>query len=833
LKIPREARMEYYSCQHIFELNKKQNCMIKIYFLIIYMIFPLYLFAVENTSTITLTGNITDKKTGDPLPGVNVYLPDLKTGTISDAEGNYVIRNLPAVKVLIQLSYVSYRTHTAIIDLSVESVVNFTMEYTATEINNVVITGLSKATDQKRTPASISVVPKLILLQSASTNIIDALAMQPGISQITTGTGISKPVIRGMGYNRVVVVHDGIRQEGQQWGDEHGIEIDEYSVDNVEILKGPASLAYGSDALAGVINMLSAPTLPENKIKAHLTSSYQTNNGLIGFSAGITGNRNGFVWDIRYSNKIAHAYRNHYDGYVLNSGLRENSGGILIGLIKHWGYAQLKMCTYNITPGLIEGERDSLSGNFSRAIAINDSTEGFETVTGKSLKSYDPITPYQKIHHYKVILNSNLIIGNSSLKTVVGFQQNQRQEFGNVLKPDLYDLYFLLNTMSYDIRYALPEFSNFSISTGVNGMYQTSMNKGDEFLVPEYNLFDFGFFVLARKALNKVDLSGGLRFDNRSERGKDLYLNALGEKTMISDEDAIQKFASFNSAFSGFSGSIGLTWQISNAFFTKLNVSRGFRAPNIGELGSNGVHEGTLRYEVGDADLKPEMSSQIDFILGINSEHVSAELDLFNADIQHYIYSRKLNSVDGGDSLTEGLETFKFVSGNARLNGGEIRIDLHPHPLDWLHFENTFSMVKGQQKNQPDSTKYLPMIPAPKILSSVRIDIKKLNNTFSKAYLKFEIEHTFLQNQYFEAYDTETKTPAYTLINLGLGTDISAIDKMLCSLYISVNNINDTAYQSHLSRLKYGPVNFKTGRSGVYNMGRNISFKLVIPVNLY
>ena len=178
------------------------------------------------------------------------------------------------------------------------------MEYAATEINEVVITGLSKSTEQKRTPTPITVVPRLVLLQSASTNIIDALSTQPGISQITTGTGISKPVIRGLGYNRVVVVNDGTRQEGQQWGDEHGIEIDEYSVDKVEILKGPASLAYGSDALAGVINMLSAPTLPEGKIAANLAANYQSNNGLIGFSAAIAGNHHGMVWDIRYSHKI-------------------------------------------------------------------------------------------------------------------------------------------------------------------------------------------------------------------------------------------------------------------------------------------------------------------------------------------------------------------------------------------------------------------------------------------------------------------------------------------------------------------------------------------------
>lgn len=255
------------------------------------ILLPLLLFILDNifalnneVSKISLSGKITDKKTGEVLIGVTIYMPDLQKGTSSDHEGNYKIENLPQTNVLVQVSFIGYRTLIETIDLDSVSVNNFEMEYTATELNEVVVTGLSKAAEQKRTPTPIRVIPKLILLQNSSTNIIDAIASQPGISQVTTGTGISKPVIRGLGYNRVVVVNDGIRQEGQQWGDEHGIEIDEFSVDKVEILKGPASLAYGSDAMAGVINMLSAPTLPEGKIEGNIVANYQTNNGLIGYS---------------------------------------------------------------------------------------------------------------------------------------------------------------------------------------------------------------------------------------------------------------------------------------------------------------------------------------------------------------------------------------------------------------------------------------------------------------------------------------------------------------------------------------------------------------------
>lgn len=776
-----------------------------------------------------LTGIITDKKSGETIPGAVLYIPDLQTGASSDEKGYYKLDNLPKTKVLLQVSFVGYRTIIETVDLEKVSVKNFEMEYAATEMNEVVVTGMSKAGEQKRTPTPIAVVPKLTLLQSTSTNIIDALATQPGISQVTTGTGISKPVIRGLGYNRVVVVDDGIRQEGQQWGDEHGIEIDEFSVNKVEILKGPASLAFGSDAMAGVVNMISAPTLPEGKITGNISTNYQTNNGLFGFSGDLAGNKNGLVWDMRYSNKLAHAYQNKYDGFVLNSGFRENALSGLAGLNKSWGFAHLIMSIYNFTPGIVEGDRDSVTGKFVKPININGS-ESNEIATEKDFKSYTPLSPYQKIHHYKAALNSSFIIGKGNIKTTLGFQQNQRQEYADVMKPDTYGLFFLLNTLNYDIRYNLPESNNFDISFGVNGMKQSSENRGNEFLVPEFNLFDIGVFSILKKSIGKFDLSGGLRYDTRSEHGKDLYVNSDGVKIEGPAAGSVHKFNEFKSAYTGISGSIGATWQISEILFSKLNISRGFRAPNIGELGSNGVHDGTVRYEIGDPDLKAESSLQFDYAIGLNTEHISAEVDIFDNTIDNFIFSRKLSSNEGGDSITDGYSTFKFVAGNAHLLGGEIRVDIHPHPWDRIHFENAFSFVSAIQKDQPDSSRFLPFTPAPKLQTGLKVDFMKPNKFLRNAYLKFDVENYFAQNKYYAAFGTETGTPAYTLLNLGLGGDFVVRKRTLCSLYISANNLADVGYQSHLSRLKYEPENYASGRKGVYNMGRNISFKVIVPI---
>ncbi|MFL5762302.1 MAG: TonB-dependent receptor [Bacteroidia bacterium] len=780
----------------------------------------------------SLSGKVTDKATGEPIPGATIYIPDLKTGGVSGIDGTYIINDLPPRKLLINVSFVGYKLIVETIDLSTVSTKNFALEASAKEINEVVVTGSSQSGEKNRTPAPISIVPKTVLLQNSSSNIIDAIAKQPGISQVTTGAGISKPVIRGLGYNRVVVVNDGIRQEGQQWGDEHGIEIDEFSVNKVEILKGPASLSYGSDAIAGVIHFITAPTLPEGTINGNLLSSYQTNNGQIAYSADLAGNVKGFIWDVRYSNKTAHAYQNKYDGYVYNSGFTENTFGGMIGLNKPWGYSHLHFSAYDMKLGIVEGERDSTSGKFIKPVALNDSTAGNAIAEPSDFKKYDSFVPYQRIKHYKMVLNNNFIIGDGNLKLTLGFQQNRRQEFGDVLMPKQYGLYFLLNTFNYDVRYVLPERKGLDVSFGINGMQQSSQNKGTEFLVPEYSLFDIGGFTIIKKSFGKkLDLAGGLRYDTRMQHSKDLYIDSTGAKTDNTDSSAYHQFTKFNSTFSGVSGSIGATYQFSGTAYGKLNLARGYRAPNIGEVGANGEHEGTGRFEIGDPKLKPENSTQIDLSFGLNTEHVTVEIDGFYNNISNFIFLQKLNSAFGGDSLSGGTTTFRFVQGDAVLTGGELVVDIHPHPIDWLHFENSFSYVQSVQKNRPDSLKYLPMTPAPKLVSELKADIRKAGKSFRNAYVKVEAENYFKQDKFYSAYGTETATPGYTLINAGIGTEILRKEKTLFSLYISVNNLTDVAYQSHLSRLKYAPENYATGRMGVYNMGRNFSIKLMIPLN--
>src|SRR6476661_1128367 len=275
-----------------------------------------------------LSGKITDVKTGEALAGASISLPDSKNGTFSDGTGNYVLDNIPLGHTIIEITYSGYKTLVEHIDLKGNDVHDFALTSTYVMNEGITITAVAGASSMRKTPIPINRINKTELLNTASTNIIDALTRQPGINQLSTGPAISKPIIRGLGYNRLVVVNDGIRQEGQQWGDEHGIEIDENSVSRVEIVKGPASLIYGSDAMAGVINIITTTPLPENTLRGSILSSYQTNNHQRSLFGNLGGNFSGFNWNAWGDYKAASDYRNKYDGRVYNSKFNEaNFGG--------------------------------------------------------------------------------------------------------------------------------------------------------------------------------------------------------------------------------------------------------------------------------------------------------------------------------------------------------------------------------------------------------------------------------------------------------------------------------------------------------------------------
>src|SRR5688572_29983948 len=387
-----------------------------IFILFIFLFVSFYSWSQQKVST-QLSGRVTDIKTNEPLKGASIYLSDSRTGTVTDSNGNYVLKNLPVGHSIIEISHAGYKTIVEHLDISVNDVHNFSLLPSILENEGVTVTAVANATSIRKAPIQISRVNRSDLLAITSTNIIDALSRQPGISQLSTGPAISKPFIRGLGYNRLVVINDGVRQEGQLWGDEHGIEIDENSVQRIEIVKGPASLIYGSDAIAGVINIITTTPVPANTLRGNFLTSYQTNNRQRSLYGNLAGNQNGLNWSIWGAYKAAADYSNKYDGYVFNSKFNERNAGGYIGLNRSWGFTHFIVSTFNQTPGLIEGERDA-SGNF-----IYEDASGNTVVPSESdFKNSVPKVPYQNIGHFKIISDNSFKTGLGRITLNLGWQ---------------------------------------------------------------------------------------------------------------------------------------------------------------------------------------------------------------------------------------------------------------------------------------------------------------------------------------------------------------------------------------------------------------------------
>jgi iron complex outermembrane recepter protein len=792
------------------------------------------LFFHEAMAQNILSGKITDAKDSEALIGATVYITDLKRGAVTDIEGFYSLGNLPKGNFLVEVKYAGYANKVSMVAINGNTEFNVKLTEAVTELSEVVVTGISHSSEVRQSPIPITTIGTEAISEQSATNLVDNISKQAGISQITTGSAVSKPVVRGLSYNRVITLYDGIRQEGQQWGDEHGIEIDEYSVSRVEIIKGAGSLMYGSDGLGGVINFLAPNPEQEGTVKGKWQSNFQTNNGLISNSLSLSGNNHGIYWLGHASHKNVHPYSNRYDGKVFNSGFNELDFNGTLGINDDWGFTQVNVSSFNQNLGLTEGDRDE-NGDFVRPEIVGQQVEDVKA-TPAELSTYKLFIPKQSIHHVRVSSNTNYYKGATRIQLDAGYQYNIRKEFGNIEAENNPGLHFDLRSYTYNLILYLPPVHNFDFSVGSSGMFQKNLNKGGEFLIPDYHFFDWGLFAFAKWHYKALDVAGGIRYDQRILRINALHLDENGMPSDNPNDN--QKFVGRALQFSNYSASLGITQALTKSLTAKLNLSRGFRAPSVAEISSNGRHEGTLQYEYGNPTLAAETSFQLDVGLILQSEHVTIEAAFFRNFIDQYIYLKKLLSKDGTDSIPDPQEpvpAYQYTQGNARLMGGEFSVDLHPHPFDWLHLENTFSLVDAVNESESgnDSTRYLPFIPAPAYRGEVRANIGKIGRDLINSFFVIEFTHKWKKSNVLLDNGTETPTTSYSLWNSGLGTSLKKRNGgTLMTLYFFVNNIFDKGYQDHLNRLKYAAENPTNGLRGVFNMGRNFSIKLVVPFSL-
>lgn len=819
-----------------------------------------YIYLTIICSTLLLTtyaqtggikGRVTSSEDG-PLAFVSVGILSKSVGTRTGNDGYFQLRNLTSGTYTIQFSAVGYQKQQLVAQVKSNEVLvlNVSLVKSESRLNDVIVTGVSRATEVRRNPVPVAVMSKKDMDKNVNNNIIDAIIKGvPGVSAVTTGPNVSKPFIRGLGYNRVLTLYDGIRQEGQQWGDEHGIEIDQYGIARAEVVKGPASLSYGSDALAGVINMIPyLPNFENNALKGDYTVDYHTNNGLIGSSLGLAYKHNNWRFTARGTGKLAHNYTNSVDGRVYGTAYNELNLSAMARVDKSWGYSQLAATLFNNKQEIPDGSRDSLSRRFTRQVLdAGDDIKNRPIVPDNELKTYKLNPLYQHIQHYRLYTSNQFNIGEGSINFMAGGQQSVRREYNHPTQPQQPGLYVVLNTLNYDVKYNLPQIAGIEASVGVNGMYQTNSSKNaTDFPIPDYELFDISTFLFAKKTFGAVDISGGLRFDNRSMNWDDFFVadnpqNAFQKRVKgIDTVGTSLQFPSFNKRYRGWSGSLGLTYNVSERLLLKANIARGYRAPNITEIGSNGLDPGAHIVYLGNRTFKPEFNVQQDVGIIAYLEDADLSAEVFNNNIYNYIYQARLNDAGGNPVvIVPGNSTYQYQQSGARLYGAEVSVNLHPEKAKWLNWNNSLAYVEGLNKNAEliarvgNDAKYLPFIPPLHGRSEIRINFQKTSKILVKPYIKLEADVYAAQNHFYALDDTETATPGYTLWNVGCGSGFkNKKGKTVLDIFLQVDNLLDKAYQSNLNRLKYFEYYQSTpnGRSGIYNIGRNISLKMIVPL---
>ncbi|RKF03707.1 iron complex outermembrane receptor protein [Tenacibaculum lutimaris] len=725
----------------------------------------------------SLSGKITDTN-NQPLLGVEIYSDQLHKGTITNEDGTYNLQNIPNGKVTFNFSFLGFKTIAKEFIFNNKNIsFDVQLEESVFKIDEVIIsTPFNKL--QSENVMKVERLSARAIQKTGATTLSEGITNIAGVSQVSTGTSIGKPVIRGLSGNRVLVYTQGIRLENQQFGGEHGLGINDAGVAGVEVIKGPASLLYGSDALGGVLYIQPEKFVPENTTKLNVSQRYFSNtlgtNTSLGFKSSLKN------WQFLARGTYAqHADYKTPDYRVTNTRFNEKDLKLGIGFHEKNFSSELRYNFNNSKLGLTEG-------------------------IGEQTKETHLETPYQDIDNHIISLHNHVFFKNSKLDIDLGYTINNRQEFeehhdhaeGETEEEHEEHeeaeaaLDMKLKTFSYNTKYHLPKFGKFEVLLGVQGLHQTNTNFGEELLIPNATVNDFGVFTTANFEWNdNTSLQAGIRYDNRG---------ITTERHEVAHEDEIHVFEAIDKSYNSFTASFGAKTMLFNTITSRFNVASGFRAPNLAELTSNGVHHGTNRFEVGNNNLVNEKNLQFDLSLDYNSEHFELFANGFYNKLNDYIYLSPTGEVE------DSAPVYTYLQENAKLYGGEFGFHLHPHPLDWLHLESSFEMVIGKQ----DNGNYLPLIPANTLKNTLRTEFSN-EKWLPNGYASVSLHSYFKQDNISEF---ETATPAYNLVNLGVGGDI-LISKYTFTTSLTVNNLFDKKYINHLSRLK--PDN-------IFNPGRNI-----------
>ncbi len=704
-----------------------------------------------------ISGYVTNSRQQN-IQGAIIHIEENNTETKSDTNGYFEFLSVPKGTHNIIFQALGYDLKTiSISTLTSEITVNVELVEKAQHLDAVIVSTFYNKI-QSQNVMKVEHASLNELNEKGSISLINGLTNLPGVSQISTGNAIGKPVIRGLSGNRVLVYSQGVRMENQQFGEEHGLGLNSNGIESVEVIKGPASLLYGSDALGGVVYFNPEKYAPQSQQITHVEQTCFSNTQGTSTSLGYK------ITPSKFKFLVQGNFTSHADYKIPSGDKITNTRFIEKDFKAGMGYSNSKFATdfrYNYNQlhlGLPEA---------------NIENAGLRT----------PLFPQQKVANHLLSVNQKIYFKNSKIEADFGYSINDRKE---IEAPDEVALSMKLQTASYTLKYFMPKKNRWEHIFGMQGMRQNNTNFGTELLIPNAQVNDFGIFATTNYSWNSSVLQGGIRYDSR---------NISTATHGIANEEGY--FESIDTHYSSLNASLGYKTNVSRFLTTRINVASGFRAPNLAELTSNGIHEGSNRFEIGNAALKNEQNFQVDVNIEYKSEHVEAFANGFYNHIDQYIY------IQPTGSQLSGNDVYEYVQNNAQLYGSEIGIHVHPHPFDWLHITSSFENVIGTQADN-----FLPLIPANQWKNNIQISMK---NTpwYTDGFIAAFFNYTFKQNK-IGVFETQSND--YLLVNLALGGKISWGNTRY-KLRLNANNLFDKTYINHLSRFK---------NDGIVSIGRNI-----------
>ncbi|MCI0705870.1 MAG: TonB-dependent receptor [Ignavibacteriae bacterium] len=732
----------------------------------IVLLFFSVLFGVSGVLAEEISGRVVDEQ-NRPLQLVNVSLPAEHRGAVTDEDGRFVIQGLRLGVYILEFSLVGYKKETRIVTVDDDVEIAVTLYVTSIEVPGVIVTATPQPTDALSSSQSVTAIEGKELLRLRGESIMQTIANTPGVSTYSTGSGIAKPVIRGLTSQRVLIVADGTRQEGQQWGDEHGPEIDAFDVERVEVVRGPSSVLYGSDALGGVVNIIKHE-LPDAdkgapKLGGELALNGFTNNDQMAGSFSLFGTGGpigyrGYISSRKSGDVTTPA------GTLFNSGIEELNGGGQLGAEGPWGHFSIDYSRFHQETQIHEDPAE------------------------------DPTaTPFLRTEHEKVHLHGDFPTSVLRFELDGSWQQNNRREFEEKNAP-AEALHLKLSTLSLDIKGHHSPIGNIFGTIGFSLMSQKNESLAEEKLIPGYDFLNLAGFLYEEMIIGNFNLSLGVRYDTRE-------VNVEAESDLGVAEQTLN--------YGALSGTIGGVLRLSEQSSLSANVGRGWRAPTPFELFVDGVHEGTVQYLVGDNALSTESSLNIDLSYRYITNRMQAEVTVFRNAINKYIYISPTGTFD----LVSGYEIYLIKQADATLIGTEI--SLQAQVANWLVLKGGFDYVQGENET---TGKPLPLVPASRFKAGARLLTSEMGPILDP-YFSIDVRAVMKQDR---IEDYELPTGGYTLVDIGFGGALALGSKRI-SLDAGVENLLDTEYRSHLSRYKAYALN--AGRNITLKVG--IPFDIV------